>query len=293
MSDVAVHVYMLAYNVAPYVAQAIEGVLGQRTTFPVTLFIGEDCSTDETPAVCRSYAEKYPGRVIFLPAKQNMGITANTARMLGYCTAKYMAICDGDDVWIDPLKLQKQVMFLEEHPDYGLSYSDVQLISEIGAPVGAPEYEALRTFYAQGEVFTRLLKGNFINNSTAVVRRSLIMDFHINPDRRYTISDYFMWLHVSARAKVHFLPEQTTAYRWHCGNVTQSEEKARNNRLWYQSILGDILLDFARQNRGKALGRAERVVLFRKTLSALYRSTSEPWRQRRRLLPLLLRYFPI
>ncbi len=292
MSDVAVHVYMLAYNVERYIAQAIEGVLAQQANFPVQLFIGEDCSQDSTPDICRAYAEKHSDRVVFLPTERNMGITANTARMLPHCTAKYMAICDGDDVWIDPRKLQKQVDFLESHPDYGMSYSDVEVISETGASVAAPDYETLRECYAEGDVFLRLLTGNFINNSTAVVRRALLRDFHLDPSRDYTISDYFLWLHVAARAKVHFLPERTTAYRWHTTNTTQSEERARQNRRKYQSILGQVLLDFDRQNH-RRLGRQEKAIIFRKTLSALYRTPSVALRQRLQLIPLLLRYLPI
>lgn len=292
MSDVAVHVFMLAYNVEPYLAQAIEGVLAQQTDFPVQLFIGEDCSTDSTPAIARAYADKYPERIAFLPSERNLGITANTARMLPYCTAKYLAVCDGDDAWIDPLKLQKQVDFLEAHPEYGVSYSDVKVISESGVPLDAPDYSSLRENYAEGDIFTQLLLGNFINNSTAVVRRDLLRDFHIDPERSYSICDYFMWLHVAARAKVHFLPEQTTAYRWHMTNVTQSAEKARNNQKKYQSILGDVLLDFARQNR-RPLSPSQKTILFRKTLSALYRAPRARLWQRLHLLPLLFRYLPI
>lgn len=289
--NVAVDVYMLAYNVEPYIAQAIEGVLAQQTSFPVRLFIGEDCSTDRTPAICQAYAERYPDRIVFLPAERNMGITANTARMLPYCTAKYMAICDGDDAWIDPLKLRKQVSFLEEHPDYGLSYSDVEVILETEARVEPPDYAAIRQYYAEGEVFTNLLKGNFINNSTAVVRRKLLQNFHIEPSRDYTISDYLLWLHIAARAKVHFLPERTTAYRWHGNNTTQLQERALQNRRKCHAVLADILLDFDQQNQ-RSLSREEKAVIFRKTLSALYRTPSLALRKRLKLLPLLVRYFP-
>ncbi len=291
MSEVAVHVSMLAYNVEPYIAEAIEGVLAQKTDFPVTLYIGEDCSTDGTPEICRKYAAKYPGRIVFLPAERNLGITANTARILSHCTAKYLAICDGDDMWTDPLKLHKQVAFLEQHPDYGLSYSDVIVVSTADDSIAPPDYTSLRACYAQGNVFAQLLQGNFINNSTAVIRRALLRDFYIDPSRHYTICDYFMWLHVAARARVHFLPEQTTVYRWHYTNTTRSEERARQNRRKYQSILADILLDFSRQP-GYALSVEEKRVLFRKTLSALYRAPRTALAQRWQLLPLLWHYFP-
>ncbi len=291
MNDVAVHVYMLAYNLESYVAQAIEGVLAQRTDFPVKLLIGEDCSTDSTPDICRSYAEKYPERVVFLPAERNMGIAANTARMLAHCTAKYVAVCDGDDVWVDPFKLQKQVTFLEEHPEYGVSYSDVQIVSEQGTLMKVA-YESFRECYAEGEVFTQLLKGNFINNSTAVVRRELLRDFHIDPSRDYFICDYFLWLHVAARAKVHFLPEQTTLYRWHATNISQLQDWIKRNQKKYRAVLGDILLDFDHQHH-QPLERQKKAVVFRKTLSALYRAPMGQLRQRLHLLPLLVRYFPL
>jgi len=302
-----VDVLMLAYNVAPYIAQAIEGVLAQESELAVDqdtnsklktqnskpkirLVIGEDCSTDETPSTCRAYAEKYPERILFLPGEQNLGIAGNAARALPHCTAKYLAICDGDDIWTDTRKLQKQVAFLEAHPEYGLSYSDVHIISETGAAVHGDEHELLRTEYAGGDIFLKLLSGNFINNSTAVVRRSLLRDHVIDTDRKYYIHDYLMWLHVALRSKVHFLSEQTTAYRKHSGGVTNSEEKARYNGQKLQAALFGILRDFDRLYK-QPLTRGDKSRLFRKMLSLLYRNAGT-WRQKLGLLPLLLKYFP-
>ncbi len=285
-----VSVLMLAYNVAPYIARAIEGVLAQETEFPVRLVIGEDCSTDNTRAICREYAEKYPEQILFLPGDKNLGIAGNAARALTHCTEKYLAICDGDDIWTDQAKLRKQVSYLEKNPGFGLSYSDVHIISETGAPIHGDEHEQLRTEYAGGDIFLNLLGGNFINNSTAVVRRDLLRDHVIDTDRKYYIHDYLMWLHVSLRANVHFLSETTTAYRKHSGGVTNSEEKARYNGKKLQSAMFGILRDFDRlykqplDNRGKTR-------LFRKMLSLLYRN-SGTWQQKLGLLPLLFKNFP-
>lgn len=284
------HVLMLAYNVAAYIAEAIESVLAQETDFPVVLVIGEDCSTDNTQAICQEYAKKHPERILFLPGDQNLGIAGNAARALPHCTGKYLAICDGDDSWTDPHKLRKQVAFLEANPDYGLSYSDVHIISETGAPVHGDEHEQLRPYYASGEVFLKLLGGNFINNSTTVVRRDLLRDHVIDTDRQYYIHDYLMWLHVSLRAKVHFLPEPTTAYRKHSGGVTNSEEKARYNGKKLQAALFGILRDFDRLNK-RPLTTDEKKYLFRKMLSLLYRNAGT-WQQKLGLLPLLFRYLP-
>ncbi|MBL7796300.1 MAG: glycosyltransferase [Saprospiraceae bacterium] len=285
-----VDVLMLAYNVAPYIAQAIEGVLAQETDFPVRLVIGEDCSTDETPSICQAYANKYPERILFLPGDQNLGIAGNANRALSHCTARYLAICDGDDIWTDPAKLQKQVSFLENNPDYGLSYSDVHIISETSAAVQGDEHDELRSCYAGGDIFLYLLGGNFINNSTAVVRHDLLRDHVIDTDRKYYIHDYLMWLHVALRSRVHFLPETTTAYRKHSGGVTNSEEKARYNGQKLQEALFGILHDFDRLYK-QPLAREDKKRLFRKMLSLLYRNAGT-WRQKLGLLPLLFKYFP-
>ncbi|MFN0015026.1 MAG: glycosyltransferase [Saprospiraceae bacterium] len=288
---VTLHVLMLAYNVAPYIAEAIEGVLAQETNFPVLLVIGEDCSTDSTRGICLQYAEKHPGRILFLPGSKNLGIAGNAARALQHCTAKYIAICDGDDIWTDPAKLKKQVAFLENNPEYGLSYSDVHIISETGEPVHGDEHEELRTCYAGGDIFLKLIGGNFINNSTAVVRRDLLLSHTIDTDRKYYIHDYLMWLHVSLRSKVHFLPETTTAYRKHSGGVTNSAEKAHFNGKKLQNALFGILRDFDRLYT-RPLSSIEKSRLFRKMLSLLYRNAGT-WRQRIALLPLLVKYLPV
>lgn len=285
-----VDVLMLAYNVAPYIAQAIESVLAQKTDFPVRLVIGEDCATDNTREICMAYAEKYPEHILFLPGDRNLGIAGNANRALAHCTAKYLAICDGDDIWTDPAKLQKQVSFLEDNPDYGLSYSDVHIISETGAAVQGDEHDELRSCYTGGDIFLQLLGGNFINNSTAVVRRELLRAHVIDTDRKYYIHDYLMWLHVALRSRVHFLPETTTAYRKHSGGVTNSEEKARYNGQKLQAALFDILHDFDRLYK-QPLARADKKRLFRKMLSLLYRNAGT-WQQKLGLLPLLIKYFP-
>ncbi len=121
MNDIkppVVSVYMITYNHGNFIAQAIEGVLMQQTNFSVELVIGEDCSTDNTRQVCLEYKEKYPDRIKLVLSEKNLGVGKNGLNTFAACLGKYIAICEGDDYWTDPLKLQKQVDFLESHPDY-------------------------------------------------------------------------------------------------------------------------------------------------------------------------------
>lgn len=113
-----VSVCMITYNHEDYIIQAIEGVLAQQANFDIELVIGEDCSTDSTRAKIVDLVDRYPSKIILLEKTQNLGISANFFKTVDACRGKYIAICEGDDYWTDPLKLMKQVEFLEEHSEY-------------------------------------------------------------------------------------------------------------------------------------------------------------------------------
>ena len=128
-----VSVSMICYNAEAFIAESIESILNQKVDFPIELVIGDDCSKDNTRQICETYAEKYPEIIRLLLPENNLGIGGNTARTMGSCRGKYIAVCDGDDIWIDPHKLKRQVDFLEQNPHYGVVYTDVETVSETGA----------------------------------------------------------------------------------------------------------------------------------------------------------------
>lgn len=100
-----VSVCMVTYNHAPFVAEAIDGVLKQKTPFAIELVIGEDCSTDGTRAICERYAARFPSIIRLLPTIGNLGMNQNAIRTLGACRGQFIALCEGDDFWTDPQKL--------------------------------------------------------------------------------------------------------------------------------------------------------------------------------------------
>ena len=108
MTRPLVSVVTLAYNQAPYIARCIEGALMQKTDIPFEVVIGEDCSTDGTRDIVLDYARKYPELIKTITSDSNVGMAANAARTFQACQGNYLAVCEGDDYWIDPLKLQKQ-----------------------------------------------------------------------------------------------------------------------------------------------------------------------------------------
>ena len=118
----------ITYNQAPYIRQCLDGFIMQRTDFPFVAIVHDDCSTDGTDAIVREYAERYPDIIkpIFETEYQYSKRDGSLSKiMTNACNetgAKYIALCEGDDYWTDPLKLQKQVSFLENHPECSLCY---------------------------------------------------------------------------------------------------------------------------------------------------------------------------
>jgi glycosyltransferase involved in cell wall biosynthesis len=117
-----VSVCMITYNHEPYIRQAIDGILMQKTDFPFELFIGEDCSKDNTRQICLEYKEKYPDKIKLLCPEKNLGAQQNFIQTVNMCNGKYIAFCEGDDYWTDPMKLQKQLDFMEANIKYSLCY---------------------------------------------------------------------------------------------------------------------------------------------------------------------------
>ena len=112
-----VSVHMITYNHEPYIRQAIEGVMMQKTDFEFELVIGEDCSQDKTREICFEYQKKYPDKIRVLWWHENVSKLGGNGRRVGArCRGKFVAICEGDDYWIDPLKLQKQVDVMRSRP---------------------------------------------------------------------------------------------------------------------------------------------------------------------------------
>lgn len=122
-----VNVCMITYNHEDYIKEAIESILNQVTDFEILLVIGEDCSTDNTRAICSDYAANYPDKIVLVMSSTNVGMTENFVRTYKACKGSYIAFCEGDDYWTDTYKLQKQVDNLEANPQYSACFHNVIL----------------------------------------------------------------------------------------------------------------------------------------------------------------------
>lgn len=243
-----VSVCMTAYNHAPYIARAIEGVLAQRTTFGVELVLSDDCSTDATGAICRDYAARYPDRIRLVTGPVNVGMRANYRRTIEACRGRYVALCDGDDWWCDPLKLQRQVEALEADPACGVSCTRSERRFEATGE---------RRRYPAGELrcdFDGLLFDNTVENCTAVARRDLILRYYaeVRPEEHpeWLTDDAPMWIWFAACSRIRASEEVTAVHRMLPESVSQSG--AYRRRIAFCDSLCDIALWFdARYGTGR------------------------------------------
>ena len=137
MNTPLVSICCITYNHAQFIRKCLDGFLMQQTNFPIEILIHDDCSTDGTTDIIREYEAKYPELIFPLYEEENQYSRGGAGKMDLYnyrrARGKYIAYCEGDDYWTDPLKLQKQVDFMEANPEYSVCWHrSKQFIVETG-----------------------------------------------------------------------------------------------------------------------------------------------------------------
>ncbi len=131
MSIPLVSVCMITYNHENYIAEAIKGVLIQQTDFTVEFIISNDASNDGTDKVIKELAQNSEKiKIRYISHSDNKGVIPNFIWSLKECKGKYIALCEGDDYWTDPLKLQKQVDYMESNPEFSLIFHNAIVVNE-------------------------------------------------------------------------------------------------------------------------------------------------------------------
>ncbi|WP_418263880.1 glycosyltransferase family 2 protein [Flavobacterium faecale] len=132
MSSSLVSIIMITYGHEKFIQQAVEGVLMQECDFDIELIIADDCSPDSTGEIVTSIIENYPrgAWIKYIKHEKNIGMMPNFIFALQQCQGKYIALCEGDDYWTDPLKLQKQVDFLVANKDYSLCFTRFKTLQQ-------------------------------------------------------------------------------------------------------------------------------------------------------------------
>lgn len=235
-----VSVCMITYNHEPFIAQAIEGVMMQKTDFEFELVIGEDCSTDKTRDICFEYQKRYPDKIRVLWQEKNLyrnphPAGANGARTLSRCRGDFVAYCEGDDYWTDPLKLQKQVDIMRKYPEVSFCIAETDIFLQDTMCTESVDYSGCCSGLIDGTVVRDwLLFGKTppggrllpIRTATSLIRRSAMTESRTKFAEvfswRLCLGDTTNWLALSSVGNMYFLPEKVAVYRTHAGGLTST-----------------------------------------------------------------------
>ena len=216
MRDIMISVYMTTYNHEKYVRQALDSVLKQKTDYSYEILIGDDVSTDGTRLILKEYEEKYPEIIKVFYREENMYGKApdNGDDLRSRCRGKYVIALEGDDFWIDDEKLQKQVLFLELHPEYIAVAHNCTVVDNDGNPINEYPYpECKEKDYTMNMFLQGILPGQL----ATVMYRNYLFDSDIDTSilgQGLMPTDRLIYFMLGIYGKIYCMQEKMSAYRF-------------------------------------------------------------------------------
>lgn len=213
---VMVAIRCITYNHEPYIRDALEGFVMQKTNFPFVAIVHDDASTDGTAAIIKEYAEKYPDIIkpIYETENQYSKRDGSLLRIMNEACeatgAKYIATCEGDDYWTDPLKLQKQVDILNQNPEVGMVYTDFEFLDQVTDKIIPHLFIPKSGWQYESMMLEELNIWTLTNCSRAILWKSLPT---IESSEEMFKGDMFLFLSSTAKMKVACITDKTAVYR--------------------------------------------------------------------------------
>lgn len=225
--EVLVSICVVTYNHKDYIKQCLDGILMQQTNFPIEIILGEDESSDGTREICKDYAKKHPDIIKLFLRKREDVIYINgrpTGRFnfmenLKESKGKYIALCEGDDYWTDPLKLQKQVDFLEMNQNYNICFHKVKILYQ---EEGVIKIDNIAREVIDTTNVNDLANGNFIHTPSVVLRNNFDLPewFSKSP-----IGDWTLYMIAIKDRKIKKIEDIMAVYRVHMDSIWSSKSE--------------------------------------------------------------------
>ena len=213
------------YNHGNFIAQMLEGALNQETNFDFDIIVGDDASKDDNAMIISKFAQKYPNKIrAFLHSKnlgplepRELGGKNNVGFLFSQAKSEYIALCEGDDYWKDPLKLQKQVDFLDRNAEYSLCHHQLQVIYE--------DNSTSHYFNAEDQRDTSTIR-DLLDDETwflgteSTVFKNIFIDGMPDWWWKTASGDLGIFIEVARYGKIKYLPDTMGTYRKHRGGMT-------------------------------------------------------------------------
>lgn len=259
-SNPLVSVCVQTYQHANFIKQCLDGILMQKTDFEIEVLLGEDDSIDGTRDICIDYAQKYPEkiRLILHSRENNIKIGGapsgrfNFIYNLTNAKGKYIALCEGDDYWTDPLKLQYQVDFLEDNKAFSLCAHAVETIFDKTWKHGKINRFLEPKIIAR---FENILDYHYLPTNSLLLRTNSILNFPnwTFTDKNLIAADVLLSLMVACHGKVYFMEKTMAIKRVNGGGITANIKERRKRMLSYKLVLYAIINRYSQGKYRKIL----------------------------------------
>lgn len=202
------------FNHANYVRDCLEGIVMQKCNYRWEAVIHDDASTDGTQMIIQEYAEKYPEIIKPIFQKENLFSKKDGSLrrvLMESCRGKYIANLEGDDYWIDPLKLQKQIDYLENHPECGLVRTNFNRLYQTSGKLEQGMFDGMQEM--SDTLRDYLLNARFAGPCTWVYRAEYDTERRLLPTEKYFNGDLTLLLEVCRESSIHYIEDVTAVYR--------------------------------------------------------------------------------
>lgn len=238
--DVFCAIWMVTYNHEKYISKALESVIRQEVNFKIKIFISDDRSTDKTISICETYVQEYPEKIELVINDSNIGPEKNGLKTYYRCfrsAAKYIALLEGDDYWLDENKLQVQVDFLEANSEYVGCFHNTEERYEDDSKKASFLYCNLPS--AKDVTFQDLSYGNIIPTCSVVFRNNLFEQF---PEwyKQMKMGDWPLHLINAHFGNYWYIPKVMAVHRLHDKSLWMLQDSNRNNNFVIEAY--DLLI---------------------------------------------------
>jgi len=249
MESPLVSICCATYNHEKYIAEAIESFLKQKTDFKIEILIHDDASTDKTAEIIREYEKKYPDLIKAIYQQENQyskKILINNTFLYPIAKGKYIALCEGDDYWIDQYKLQKQISYMENHPECTFCFTNAKVVDVKGNKkdrVFIPYEENNRQYYSgKNDIYDlgKLALLGFIPTASFVFSKSIFNDIPEFYYKRCPAGDLKLKLYAASKGYSYFINEITSVYRTNVVGSAMTKWKNYNREQLVELYQGYI-----------------------------------------------------
>lgn len=252
-----VSICCITYNHEPYIRECLDGFLMQKTDFKFEILIHDDASTDKTADIIREYQMQYPDIIKPIYQTENQyskGVRPINKFNFERAKGKYIAMCEGDDYWIDPLKLQKQVDFLESNKNYSMCFSNCKLISNKNIShhnIGLSVIEEDKDYNAN-----EILDNWTIPTASVLFRNVLDKRYFeiLSNNKKFIYGDIILFLFMAEKGLLFGMSDYFVVYRRHEGGVTSATPSLSNFQRQYYHFI-EILRQFGGRFYSKKIKR--------------------------------------